>query len=270
MANPTIVLVTGASSGIGRAAARMLADKGCRVFGTVRNLNNLKALSGVEFVQMDVCDDASVHQGVQAVWDRAGRIDVLVNSAGVALGGAVEETSISEAKSLFDTDFFGVLRTIKEVLPHMRAQRYGRIVNVSGAMVFLPAPYLAVYAASKSAVEALSESLDHEVRQFGVRVTLVAPSFTHTDIFANSMRATVNIPAYQAERSSVNEMFKRRMSTAPDPRHVAGTIVEAATGPWRMRRYPPGEASLLPKLRRFAPATLLDARLRKELGLHRS
>ena len=171
MSNSKVVLVTGVSSGIGRAAAMQFADKGFLVYGTVRNTAQAKPIRGVVLIQMDIRNEDSVRLGIQQIIAQVKRIDVLVNSAGVTLLGAAEETSVEEAKALFDTNLFGLLRTIRAVLPHMREQRSGRIVNVSSVLGFLPAPYMALYSASKHAVEGFSETLDHEVRQFGVRVT---------------------------------------------------------------------------------------------------
>ncbi|HEX5336932.1 MAG TPA: oxidoreductase, partial [Gallionella sp.] len=178
MSYPQVVVVTGVSSGIGRTTAEQFAARKCKVFGTVRNLAKTKPIPGVELVEMDVRDEASVKRGIQSVIDQAGRIDVLVNNAGVSLVGSVEETSVSEAQSLFDTNVFGMLRTIQAVLPHMRAQRSGRIINISSVLGFIPAPFMGIYAASKHAVEGLSETLDHEVRKFGIRVVLVEPAYT--------------------------------------------------------------------------------------------
>jgi NAD(P)-dependent dehydrogenase (short-subunit alcohol dehydrogenase family) len=172
MANSTVVGVTaGVSSDIGRATAGKFARRGCRVFGTVRSISNAAPISGVGLIEMDVRDDASVQAGIQSVIERTGRINVLVNNAGTSLIGAVEETSTAEALSLFDTNVFSILRTTQAVLPHMRAQRRGRIINVSSVPGFLPAPYMGLYSASKHAVEGLTETLDHDVRQFGIRVT---------------------------------------------------------------------------------------------------
>jgi NAD(P)-dependent dehydrogenase (short-subunit alcohol dehydrogenase family) len=176
MSNPRVVIITGVSSGIGRATAEQFTQRGCRVFGTVRNITTARAIPGVTLIEMDIRDEASVLQGIQTVIDLAKRIDVLVNSAGVTLLGALEEASIAEAQTLFDTNLFGLMRVSKAVLPHMRKQGSGRIVNVSSVLGFLPAPYMALYSASKHAVEGLSETLDHEVRQFGIRVALVEPS----------------------------------------------------------------------------------------------
>lgn len=186
MSNSKVVLVTGVSSGIGRATAVKFAERGCRVFGTLRSIATAQPIAGVELVQMDIRDEATVQRGIQEVISKADRIDVLVNSAGVTLLGSVEETSIAEAQSLVDTNVFGVLRTTRAVLPYMRKQGSGRIVNVSSVLGFLPAPYMGLYSASKHAVEGMSETLDHEVRQFGIRVALVEPSFTRTNLDLNA------------------------------------------------------------------------------------
>ncbi|MBC7135040.1 MAG: SDR family NAD(P)-dependent oxidoreductase, partial [Oceanibaculum nanhaiense] len=189
------------------------------------------------------------------------------NSAGVTLLGAAEETSISEAQTLFDTNLFGLLRTIKAVLPHMRKQGSGRIVNVSSVLGFLPAPYMALYAASKHAVEGLSETLDHEVRQFGIRVALVEPSFTRTNLDLNAPQAASRIPDYEKELGTVSQAIRRNVQKAPQPDGVAAVIVDAALGAWKMRHTPKGEASLLAKLRRFMPAGPVEKGLRKTFGL---
>ena len=255
------------SSGIGRVAAEKFAQQGHQVFGTVRNIAKAQPISGVELVEMDVCDDASIRGGIYSIIGRANRIDVLVNNAGFLLSGSVEETSIDEAASLFDTNVFGILRTTKAVLPHMRAKGSGRIVNVSSVLGFLPAPYAGIYAASKHAVEGLSESLDHEVRQFGIRVVLVEPGYTKTHIDNNAPQAVNLISAYDDERGRVLKTVHESMSKAPEPDGVANTIVEAAFGKWKMRRPPKGQAALLSKLRRFMPVCAVDSSIRKDFGL---
>lgn len=267
MKNPIVVVVTGVSSGIGRAAAQAFAARGCRVFGSVRTLESAEPLPGIELFEMDIRQEDSVRNGIQSVIDRASRIDVLVNNAGINMVGAVEETSLEEAASLFSTNVFGMLRTAQAVLPHMRSRKTGRIVNVSSVLGFLPAPYMGIYAASKHAVEGLSETFDHEVRQFGVRVTLVQPFYTKTQLDANAPQPTAKISAYDRERHLVSRSVAQSVSSGDDPVEVAHTIVKAALGPWRMRRTPPGQASLLSKLRRFLPAGPIDASLRKKLGL---
>ena len=267
MSNSKVVVVTGVSSGIGRAAAMQLAKQGCRVVGTVRNTAKAQAIPGVALIEMDIRDEASIERAIQTIIAQAKRIDVLVNSAGVTLLGAAEETSIAEAQTLFDTNLFGLLRTIKAVLPHMREQRSGRIVNVSSVLGFLPAPYMALYSASKHAVEGLSETLDHEVRQFGIRVALVEPSFTKTNLDLNAPQTVSRIPDYNKELGVVSQAIQNNVQKAPEPDGVAATMVDAALGAWKMRHTPKGEASLLAKLRRFMPAGPVEKGLRKTFGL---
>ena len=267
MSNSKVVVVTGVSSGIGRAAALKFAERGCRVFGTVRNTAKAQPIPGVTLVEMDIRDEASIERGIQTVIAQAARIDVLVNSAGVTLLGAAEETSIAEARTLFDTNLFGLLRMIKAVLPHMREQRSGRIVNVSSVLGFLPAPYMALYSASKHAVEGLSETLDHEVRQFGIRVALVEPSFTKTNLDLNAPQTGSRIADYHKELGIVSQAIQENVHKAPLPDGVAATIVDAALDAWKMRHTPKGEASLLAKLRRFMPAGPVEKGLRKSFGL---
>src|ERR1044072_534663 len=160
--NRPTALVTGASSGIGKAAALALVEAGFDVIGTSRDTSRVPPLDGVAFLDLDVASDASVSAAVQQVVDRFGRIDVLVNNAGIGLTGAAEENSVAQAQGVFDINVFGVMRMVKEVLPHMRARGGGRIINLSSIFGLIPAPYLAAYAASKHAVEGYSESLDHE------------------------------------------------------------------------------------------------------------
>jgi len=267
MSNSKVVVVTGVSSGIGRATAAKFAKRGCRVFSTVRNVAKAAPLAGVELVEMDVSDDASVKAGIQFIIDRAKHIDVLVNNAGTSLIGAVEETSIAEATALFDANVFGILRTAQAVLPQMRAQRNGRVVNISSVLGFLPAPYMGLYAASKHAVEGLSETLDHEVRQFGVRISLVEPTFTRTNLDVNAPQARAKISDYDRERDLASRAIVKSVKGAPEPDGVADAVVDAALGAWRMRRTPGRQASLLSKLRRFMPAAPVDASLRKTFGL---
>ncbi|RCK31245.1 short-chain dehydrogenase [Thalassospira xiamenensis] len=267
MPNSKVVVVTGVSSGIGRATAIKFSQMGCRVFGTVRNIEKAQSIEGVELIEMDVRDETAVQNGVQAIIAQTNRIDVVINSAGVTLLGATEETSIAEAQSLFDTNVFGILRVVKAVLPYMREQGSGRIVNISSVLGFLPAPYMGLYSASKHAVEGLSETLDHEVRKFGIRVSLVEPSFTKTNMDINAPQTASTLSAYDKDRNTVFEAIQANVHKAPEPDEVTSTIVNLALGTWKMRRTPKGEASLLRKLRRFMPFGPVDSGLRKTFGL---
>jgi NAD(P)-dependent dehydrogenase (short-subunit alcohol dehydrogenase family) len=259
-----VVLITGVSSGIGRAVASALAVKGFEVFGTSRNPHRTEPIPGVELVQLDVTDDASVTGAVSSVVQRAGRIDVLVNNAGFGVFGAAEESSITQAQQLFDTNFFGLVRLTREVLPHLRAQGSGRIINISSVLGFIPAPYGALYAASKHAVEGYSESLDHETREFGVRVSVVEPGYTNTSFEANAADADSPIGSYATVRQHVQQALTEALQAGDDPAVVARVVLKAATSRRPKLRYPAGPlARRLTLLRKFAPAGLLDKGIRK-------
>lgn len=267
MSRQKVVLITGASSGIGSATAEHLVGRGYRVFGTARSPQKVATPSGVSLLPLDVTVAASVSRVVQTVLDAAGRIDVLVNNAGLGVFGALEETSIEQAQALFDTNVFGVIRTSKAVLPHMRARGSGLIVNVSSVQGFIPAPYAAIYASTKHALEGLSESLDHEVRQFGIRVVLVEPAFTRTGFDTNSVTAATPLDAYDKERSRVVAAVAENFHAAPDPHGVAEEIARAIESPYRLRRPVGSQAKLVGRLRRFMPAAAVDRQLRKVYAL---
>jgi NAD(P)-dependent dehydrogenase (short-subunit alcohol dehydrogenase family) len=257
-----VVLITGASSGIGRATAELLAARGYLVFGGVRAAATTRPLAGVELVPLDVRDDASVKACVDEVGGRAGRIDVLINNAGVNLVGAVEETSISQAQVLFDTNVFGVLRMIQAVLPAMRRQGSGLIINLGSILGLIPAPFMGVYASTKHAIEGLSESLDHEVRAFGIRVVLIEPHYIRTNLDASAAQAEGRIDAYALQRQRTAAVITHDTNTAPEPKLVAEEVLRSIEAPYRMRR-PVGQAVLLTWLRRLLPARLFEPSLRK-------
>ena len=267
MSDPKVVLITGASSGIGSATAEHLVSRGYRVFGTARSPQKAATTSGVSLLPLDVTVAASVLRAVQTVLDATGRIDVLVNNAGLGVFGAFEETSVEQAQALFDTNVFGVIRTSQAVLPHMRARRSGLIVNVSSVQGFIPAPYAAIYSSTKHALEGLSESLDHEVRQFGIRVVLVEPAFTRTGFDAHSVTAATRLDAYDKERSRVAAAVAANLEAAPEPRGVAEEIARAIESPHRLRRPVGSQAKLVGRLRRFMPAGAVDRQLRKVFAL---
>ena len=263
----SVALVTGVSSGIGREIVQLLAEQGFRVFGTARNLATADPIGGVDLIRMDVTDDTSVADGVNSVMETAGQIHFLVNNAGYALNGALEETSLQEAQQQFDTNFFGVLRVTQAVLPAMRRQRYGRIVNISSLLGLLPAPYRGIYAASKHALEGYTETLDHEVRTFGIRAVLVEPRFTKTNIAGNEKVAQLRLDSYADQRARVNEVVNQRITRGDEPRAVAEVVWRALTAESPCPRYPVGEGVTLSRLRRFVPAGLFDRSFRKQFQL---
>ncbi|HEX7961277.1 MAG TPA: oxidoreductase [Terriglobales bacterium] len=263
-----IALVTGASSGIGEASAKRLANAGYKVYGTSRR----GAQAGEQLFEMlplDVTSDASVETAVNEVMRRDGRIDLLVNNAGfgVAPAGA-EESSIDQAKSIFETNFFGLVRMTRAVVPHMRRQGSGRIINISSVIGFLPMPYGALYAATKHAVEGYSESLDHELRTRGIRVSVIQPGYTKTPFDANFMEADAKLDEYRNVRARLNKRMNELMTTGEPPTVVADTVLKVATTTHPKVRYAAGKlAKSLQFLRRFAPAVVVDAGVRKNLQL---
>src|SRR5215216_1380823 len=199
MAKPKakIALVTGASSGIGQATAERLAQAGYKVYGTSRRAAQAGAQS-FEMLPLDVTNDESVAAIVTELVRREGRIDLLVNNAGFSVAPAgAEESSIEQARSIFDTNFFGAVRMTRAVVPHMRHQGGGRIINIGSVLGFLPMPYGALYAATKHAVEGYSESLDHELRTRGIRVSVIEPAYTKTQFDANFLEADAKVDEYR-------------------------------------------------------------------------
>ena len=212
----TRVLITGASSGIGQSTARLFAERGCRVFGTSRQTR--PDTPGVEMLRLDVRSDASVAECVAEVIGRAGGIDVLVNNAGVEYLGIAEETPLADAQAVFDTNFFGVVRMIDAVLPHMRERRRGRIINIGSAAAWVGEPGEAFYAASKRALAGYTEALRHEVWPLGIHVSLVEPGAFKTNILAAAQAQRGNATAdYDAVRHAAVQTIRRGMDRAGDP-----------------------------------------------------
>jgi NAD(P)-dependent dehydrogenase (short-subunit alcohol dehydrogenase family) len=264
----SVALVTGASSGIGEATAKRLATAGYKVYGTSRR----GAQSGQRsfaMLPLDVTRDESVEAAVKELIRQEGRIDLLVNNAGfgVAPAGA-EESSIDQAKAIFETNFFGLIRMTRAVVPHMRRQGNGRIINIGSVLGFLPMPYGALYAATKHAVEGYSESLDHELRTRGVRVSVIEPAYTKTQFDANFLAPDSKLDEYREVRALLGKVLKEVMATADEPTVVADVVLEAAIADRPKLRYVAGRlANRLWLLRRFAPAGLVDAGIRKDLRL---
>jgi len=266
-----VALVTGASSGIGQATAQLLAKTGYKVYGTSRRGGNSgdKGAGAFEMLPLDVTSDSSVASAVKTLMDREGRIDLLVNNAGfgVAPAGA-EESSIEQAQAIFDTNFFGIVRMTRAVLPHMRARGAGHIINIGSVLGFLPMPYGALYSATKHAIEGYSESLDHELRTRGIRITVIEPAYTKTPFDANFLEPDAKLDAYRTVRAAVTRRVQEVMTTADLPGVVAEVVLKAADAAQPKLRYTAGGlASRLRLLRRFAPAGVVDAGIRKDLRL---
>ena len=266
-----IALVTGASSGIGEATALRLAGAGYKVYGTSRR-GAPSVHPSFEMLALDVNDDASVDAAVGEIIKRHGRIDLLVNNAGfgVAPAGA-EESSMAQAKAIFETNFFGLVRMTRAVVPHMRSTGSGRILNIGSVLGFIPMPFGALYSATKHAVEGYSESLDHELRTRGIRVSVIEPAYTRTKFDANFLAPDATMDEYRDARTQLGKVLESVMATADEPEVVADVVLQAATDRKPKLRYTAGGlANRLRLLRRFAPAHLVDAGIRKDLRLDRS
>ncbi len=264
----SVALVTGASSGIGEATAERLAMAGYKVYGTSRRGAQAGQRS-FEMLPLDVTSDESVEAVVREVMRLDGRIDLLVNNAGFSVAPAgAEESSMEQAWSIFDTNFFGIVRMTRAVVPHMRHQGGGRILNIGSVLGFLPRPYNALYAATKHAIEGYSESLDHELRTRGIRILVIEPGYTKTQFDANLLEADSKLDEYREVRAALGKQLKEALAAADEPDVVADVVLEAASAARPKLRYTAGAgASRLRLLRRFAPPGVVDAGIRKELQL---
>jgi NAD(P)-dependent dehydrogenase (short-subunit alcohol dehydrogenase family) len=234
----SVVLITGCSSGFGLDAAIAFAQRGDTVVATMRNLAKAERLQKkaaeagveVELEQLDVTDDASVTAACAAVLERHGRVDVVVNNAGVGGGGPTETQDFDMARGLFETNFWGPQRVIRATLPAMREQRSGVIINVGSLAGRVPGiMYTSMYGASKHALGTLSEALASEVEPFGVRVVNIEPGFFATDISANNISADEDQhPAYAVDQAWARSFFESGVEDGADPMIVAHTIVDAA------------------------------------------
>lgn len=260
--------VTGASSGIGKSAALALARAGYRVVGTSRNAAAGDVRDGIRMIVCDVTDDTSVTDAVALAHAELGHIDLLVNNAGYALSGAAEESSVEQVRSLFNTNFLGVVRVTNAILPIMRQQCRGRILNIGSVLGLIPGPFGAYYAASKHAIEGYSESLDHEVRPFGIRVAVIEPWATKTSIEANSPQGDRPVAAYAETLARYRMAFDAAMVAGDTADAVAATILQAAQDRNPRLRYPSGKAARQTSFaRRFLPRGLFDRSLRKQFNI---
>jgi NAD(P)-dependent dehydrogenase (short-subunit alcohol dehydrogenase family) len=240
-----VVLITGANSGIGRATAVRLAATGCRVYAAMRDLGKAGKLldaaaaagSEVHTLAIDVTDEGSVRQGVEAVLGEAGRIDVLVNNAGIALNATTEDIDVEVGKLVFDTNYWGAIRCIQAVLPQMRERRSGHIVNVSSVTGRVAALGQTVYASSKWAIECMSENLAQEVAGFGIRVSVIEPGVTRTAMLPKNL-VFPEPTAYGFAYRRMLDFFTAGIAVNVRPEAVADVIREALATHEPRFRYP--------------------------------
>jgi short-subunit dehydrogenase len=236
------VLVTGASSGIGKATAIYLAQNGYHVYGAARRMEKMESLKdhGIKPIALDVSKDESIVACVEKIFKETGRIDVLINSAGLGSYGALEDVPIAQAKNQMEINLFGVARLIQLVLPQMRKNKYGKIVNISSIGGKVGLPMGSWYHASKFAIEGLSDSLRNEVRQFGIDVIVIEPGGTRSEMVsigaADLMQASGNT-AYSNLAGSIQKMYKEIEQNASDPVIIARLIKKGIEAKHPKTRY---------------------------------
>ena len=262
--NQRVVLITGASSGIGLACATYLAERGFRVYGTSRRPN--PGPSGVTMLTADINEDQPVEQAVATLLAREGRLDIVVNNAGMGMGGAVEDTTTDEAKKLMEVNFFGVLRVCRAALPAMRSQGSGYIVNIGSIGGVIALPFQGIYSASKFALEGLSEALRMEVRPLGIRVMLIEPG-DHKTGLTQSRHVTQN--NYGRSFEVALARTEQDEQNGPGPEQVARLLHRIVNQRNPRLRYTVGPVSQRASvwLKRFLPNGLMEYGVRRHFGL---
>ena len=255
MQEPKVALVTGSSSGIGFETAILLARSGYHTYASMRNIKKSKKITdmadkenlSLQFVELDVNNDNSVKDAIDKIVREKNRIDVLVNNAGYGLFGSLEDMSLEEIKSQFETNFFGVIRVIQNSLPIMRKQQGGGfIVNISSVGGRMSVPVLSAYNSTKFALEGMSESLSYELEPFGIRVVIIEPGFIRTNIMNSSIlskKSQVPNSPYFSLTQKVAKHFNSMVNDPPSthPEEVAKTILKAITSESRQLRYTVGD-----------------------------
>lgn len=279
MDSKQIALITGSNSGIGFETALYLARRGYTVWATMRNLQKSDELRKIaeterlpiEITPLDVDDDNSVKNAVAQILQKSGRIDVLVNNAGYGLRGAIEEVSLDEWRKQFETNFFGAIRVTQAVLPQMRAQRSGAIVNISSVLGRMAIPFSGPYTSSKFALEGFSETLRYELAPWNIKVILIEPGFIATRFQENAQLAQAaqhDDSPYALFKQASGRRIQRNIYRAAPAEIVAATIYRAITHPNPKLRYAVGrDANSLIPLRRFLPSRLFEYLLKRQLGI---
>jgi NAD(P)-dependent dehydrogenase (short-subunit alcohol dehydrogenase family) len=271
MPKQQVLLITGASSGVGQSTARLLSQRGYKVFGTSRNPASADGIPGVEMLPLDVRADGSVRACVEAVVKPGGRLDVLINNAGYELAGALEELSSEEARAQFETNFFGVVRMVNAVLPLMRRQRRGHIINVGSLSGLSAIPFLGIYSASKFALEGYTEALRHEVKPFNIHVSLTEAGFLKTPMMNNRQVGAHRMSEYDLWRQRALDAIRASEEKAPGPELVADTLLEIMSSDAPRLRYLIGrQAKSVTRLRRLLPAGMFEQGVRRTFSLDKT
>jgi len=279
------VLITGGTDGLGKAAALLLSQKGYRVFAAGRSLEKRKELDRLarekklplESLELDVCDDGSVNRAMQQVLQKAGKIDVLINNAGIGMMAVVEELNPDDLRRVYETNIFGVLRVTQAVLPHMRERRQGRILMLSSVAGILTPPLYGAYSSSKYALEALSNALRLEMFSFHIDVVLVEPGYIVTNFqqaakeFGQSyVEGSASSPYAKIYASAIAGASNSRKASKTTPEDCARVILQAMEASHPKARYTVTPLAKWASFgRRVLPDTILDSLLRRRFGIQR-
>ncbi|MCM8568188.1 SDR family oxidoreductase [Gramella jeungdoensis] len=264
-----VVLITGASSGIGRSTATYLSDKGFKVYGTSRKPQDSSPYN-FSFVKLDVTDKQSVEEAVYEVYEKEGRIDILMNNAGMGITGPVEEIPEEEMKRVFETNYFGPLHMIKTVLPVMRRQKSGLIINITSIAGYMGLPYRGIYSATKGALEITAEAYRMELKQFGIKMTNVAPGDFATNIASGRYHAPViKGSPYEEVYGNTLKLMDEHVDAGKDPESIAKKIYEIINTPEPNVHYKVGERlqKMSVKLKALLPDKLYEKMLMKHYKL---
>ncbi len=259
-----VVLIVGASKGLGLEMAHTLKNHGMVVYGTSRNPSQ-NTPTGIELIALDVTDEASIAKAIAYVIEKTGRIDVLINNAGYDLYGAFEDMSLNEFTAQMDTNFWGAVRVTQAVLPIMKRQKSGKIINISSLGGVTALPFNSAYAASKFALEGFSESLRYEVLPFNIFISLVEPGQVATDTLDGSIRSVQHSTNYDAQKIA-SQSRKLGEKATLKPHHVARTIKKIVMKKHpRLRYYVGTQTRMVTLFNRFLPQRLSEAILMRQL-----
>jgi NAD(P)-dependent dehydrogenase (short-subunit alcohol dehydrogenase family) len=262
-----VVLITGASSGLGKATAELLSAKGMRVFGTSRKTKG-ERVDGYDLLPLDVDSDSSVDRCVKSVMEKTDRLDVLVNNAGQIQVGAIEETTMAEAKSVFETNFFGAVRMVNAVLPIMKKQKEGLIINVASLAAIVPTPTRALYSASKAALGTYSDVLRYEVRRFGIHSCAVYPGFFNTGAENRTLLPSVPLDEYKQMRNNVTAVRDNDLQNGDDPKLLAETILRIISTKSPKASYMVGKGTMNRVLKSILPRSSFESLVERHYKLN--
>lgn len=256
-----VAFITGGTSGIGKAICTYLSTKGITVYGSGRKAENGSTLDGFNLVQCDVTSDDSVKNALAYIFEKEGQIDLLVNNAGIGMAGSIEDSEIDEIRNIFNTNVAGTIRTCKTVLPYMRKQKSGLIINISSVGGLMGLPYRGIYSSSKSSVELISEAMSMEVMKFGIKVVLIEPGDFKTSINENrKVSPNTKSSIYKDEFEHIHEVINAEVANGQNPFKIGKLVYKILNKKHPRVRYNTGDFSskLALTLKRLLPTRLFE------------